>query len=94
MIEFDWDEDKNNVNRKKHGIWFEEAQSVFDDVYGRLFLDSEHSTDEDRYVLIGYSNASKLLVVVHCLRASDSVIRIISARKATKKERMFYEKGI
>ncbi len=94
MIEFDWDEDKNKANRKKHGVWFEEARSVFDDVHGRLFLDSEHSDHEDRFILIGYNISSKLLVVVHCHREPDSVIRIISARKATKKERVYYEKGI
>lgn len=95
MIKFYWDENKNKANRKKHGIWFEEAQSVFDDPHGRLFLDSEHSSgEEDRFILIGYSSSDKLLVIVHCLRESDSVIRIISARKATRKERMFYEKGI
>jgi len=94
MLEIDWDEDKNKANRKKHGIWFEEARSVFDDVHGRLFLDSEHSNREDRFILIGYNSASQLLVVVHCYRESDSVIRIISARKATKKERVYYEKGI
>lgn len=94
MTEFDWDEDKNKVNRKKHGIWFEEAQSVFNDTHGRLFLDSEHSDNEDRFVLIGYSSSSKLLVVVHCHRELNLVIRIISARKATKKERVFYEKRI
>jgi len=94
MIEFEWGEIKNKSNRKKHGIWLEEAQSVFDDVHGRLFLDSEHSDQEDRFVIIGYNSSSKLLVVVHCHRDSDSIIRIISARKATKKERMFYEKRI
>jgi len=94
VIKFDWDENKNKANRKKHGIWFEEAQSVFDDLGGRLFLDLEHSDHEDRFVLIGYSGSSRLLVVVHCLRESGSIIRIISARKATKKERAFYEKGI
>jgi len=94
MIEFDWDEKKNKANRKKHGIWFEEAQSVFDDVHGRLFLDSEHSDHEDRFILIGYSSSDKFLVVVHCHHESESVVRIISARKATKKERAFYEKGV
>ena len=94
MIEFDWDEDKNKANRKKHGIWFEEARSVFDDVNGRLFLDPEHSDHEDRFILIGYNRSSKLLVVVHCHRKANSVIRLISARKATKKERVYYEKGI
>jgi uncharacterized DUF497 family protein len=94
MIQFDWDENKNKENRKKHGIWFEEAQSAFDDSHGRLFLDSKNSDKEDRFILIGFNSSSKLLVVVHCHRESDSVIRIISARKATKKERVFYEKGI
>ncbi len=94
MIEFDWDEVKNKANHSKHGIWFEEAQTVFDDVHGRLFIDSEHSDNEDRFVLIGFNSSNKLLVVVHCHRKSDSIIRIISARKATKKERVFYEKGI
>ncbi len=94
MIEFCWDDDKNNANRKKHGIWFEEALSVFDDIHGRLFLDSKHSDDEDRFVLIGNNSFNNLLVVIHCHRDEDSVIRIISARKATKKERVFYEKGI
>jgi uncharacterized DUF497 family protein len=93
VLEFDWDESKNRANRKKHDIWFEEAQTVFDDVHGRLFLDSEHSDDnEDRFVLIGYSSSHRLLIVIHC--EYDSVIRIISARKPTKKERAFYEKGI
>lgn len=94
MIEFEWDEVKNKANRKKHGVWFEEAQSVFDDTLGRLFLDHEHSIGEDRFILIGYSNSRKLLVVVHCYRESDLLIRIISARKATKKEKEFYEKRI
>jgi uncharacterized protein len=93
VLEFDWDEEKNKANRKKHGIWFEEAQTVFDDAHGRLFLDSEHSAgDEDRFVLIGYNSFNRLLVVVHC--EFGSVIRLISARKATKRERVFYEKGI
>jgi uncharacterized DUF497 family protein len=94
VIEFDWDEKKNKANRKKHGLWYEEAQSVFDDINGRLFLDSDHSDHEDRFVQVGYKSVRKLLVVVHCHRESDSVIRIISVRKATKKERVFYEKRI
>jgi uncharacterized protein len=92
-LTFEWDESKNKDNRKKHGIWFEEAQFVFDDPLGRLFRD-DSSTDE-RYILIGSSEHSKLLVVVHCYRAaSESIVRIISARKATKQERQFYEKRI
>ena len=94
MLQFEWDESKNKSNRAKHGIWFEEAQSVFDDSGSRVFHDPEHSDDEDRYLIIGMSAAARLLVVVHCYRKSDSIVRIISARKATRKEIKFYEKGI
>jgi len=94
MLRFDWDERKNKSNRIKHGIWFEEAQSVFNDLHGRLFNDPEHSVGEDRFILLGMSSAARTLVVVHCYRESDSVVRIISARKATKKEVRFYEEGI
>ena len=94
MLRFEWDENKNRSNRRKHGVWFEEAQSVFRDPNSRLFDDPEHSDDEDRFILIGASAAARPLVVVHCYRESDSVIRIISVRKATKKEVRFYEEGI
>lgn len=94
MLQFEWDEVKNKRNRSKHGVWFEEAQSVFDDPASRVFLDPEHSDEEDRFLTLGISSAARLLVVVHCYRKSDSVIRIISARKATKKEAKFYEEGI
>lgn len=94
MLRFDWDERKNESNRTKHGIWFEEAQSVFNDSHGRSFLDPEHSESEDRFILLGISATARTLVVVHCYRESDSVVRIISARKATKTERRFYEEAI
>jgi len=94
MIQFEWDEAKNKHNRSKHGIWFEEAQSVFNDPVCRTFLDSEHSDQEDRFLILGMSSTSRILVVVHCYRRSDEVIRVISARKATKKEIKFYEEGI
>ena len=94
MLQFDWDEQKNKSNRTKHGIWFEEAQSVFDDPHGRLFYDPDHSDDADRFILLGISFAARILVVVNCYRNSDSQIRIISARKATRKEVRFYEEGI
>ena len=94
MLRFEWDEKKNRGNRTKHGVWFEEAQSVFRDPNARLFHDPEHSEEEDRFILIGVSATARPLVVVHCYRESDSVIRIISARKATKKEVRFYEEGI
>jgi uncharacterized protein len=94
MIRFDWDESKNRANRKKHGIWFEEALSAFEDPHAKVFSDTEHSEDEERVVLLGITAASRLLVIVHCYRDEDSVIRIISARRATIKETVFYEKGI
>lgn len=94
IIQFEWDETKNKDNRLKHGIWFEEARSVFDDPNSRVFFDLEHSGQEDRFLILGISSAMRLLVVAHCYRESDSVIRIISARKATKKEEEFYAQGI
>jgi uncharacterized DUF497 family protein len=94
MLRFDWDERKNKANRAKHGVWFEEAQSVFSDPHARVFHDPEHSEEEERFLLLGLSSADRLLVVVHCYRESDSVVRIISARKAAKKEIRFYEEGI
>ena len=94
MIRFEWDEKKNRSNRKKHGVWFEEAQQVFDDVEALRYDDPEHSNDEDRFLLLGFSGPGRLLVVVHCEREEGSVIRIISARKATKKESKNYEKRV
>jgi uncharacterized DUF497 family protein len=91
-IEFELDEAKNRLNRKKHGIWFEEVLSVFDDPLGRLFPDGTDA--EDRFILIGTNQSSQLLVLVHCYRNEDSIVRIISARKATKRERNFYEKRV
>ena len=75
-------------------MWFEEAQSVFQDLHGRLFCDPEHSDDEDRYVLLGVSSSARTLIVVHCYRESESQVRIISARKANKREIRFYEEGL
>ena len=94
MPRFEWDERKNRSNRTKHGVWFEEAQSAFRDPNGRVFYDPEYSEEDDRFILIGLSSTARPLVVVHCYKESDSVIRIISARKATKKEFIFYEEGI
>jgi uncharacterized DUF497 family protein len=94
MLRFDWDERKNKANRTKHGVWFEEAQSVFSDPHLRVFQDPEHSEEEERFLLLGLSSAGRLLVVVHCYRESDSMVRIISARKAIKKEVRFYEEGL
>jgi len=94
LIRFECDEYKNRINRKKHGVSFEEAQSVFYDENARLIYDPEHSEDEDRYVLLGMSSRLRLLVVCHCYREEDNVIRIISARKAVRKERLQYTENI
>lgn len=94
MLRFDWDERKNKSNRAKHGVWFEEAQTAFGDPHARVFYDREHSREEDRFILLGVSSAARMLVVVHCYREADSLVRIISARKATKKEARAYEEGI
>lgn len=89
-IRFEWDENKNLINRRKHGISFEEAQTVFYDEAALVIDDPEHSDEEERFIILGLSNKLNLLVVCHCYRESDSVIRIISARKATKTETNFY----
>lgn len=85
-LSFEWDENKNEINKVKHKVSFEEAQSAFYDDNAILINDPDHSEEEERYILLGYSNKAKLLVVCHCYRHFESVIRIISARKATKKE--------
>ena len=83
---FEWDENKNEINKKKHKISFEEAKSVFYDSEALLIDDPEHSESEERFIILGLSQKANLLVVCHCYRASETVIRIISARKATKTE--------
>ncbi len=93
-IIFEWDESKNQTNRKKHGIWFEEAEQVFNDTEAIMFFDERHSQDEDRFILLGVSGSTRILVVVYCERHNGKVIRIISARKATKKEVKRYEERI
>jgi len=89
-IHFEWDEPKEKANIKKHGVSFEEAKTVFYDERARLIPDPDHSENEDRFVLLGYSSALKLLVVCHCYRANGKVIRIISARKASRQEAKSY----
>ena len=91
-IQFEWDENKNQINQRKHGISFQEAKTVFYDEEALVIDDPEHSEQEDRFIILGLSNQTNLLVVCHCYRASDTVIRIISARKATKTESKYYEK--
>ena len=90
MIKFEWDSTKAATNAKKHGVSFEEAQSVFYDEFAVQFFDAEHSTDEERFLLLGKSTEARLLLVCHCERDAGNVIRIISARKATKRESTFY----
>lgn len=92
-LKFEWDENKNSANKAKHNISFEEAQTVFYDEYALVIDDPEHSVDEDMFIILGFSNQAKLLVVCHCYRQADMVIRIISARKATKNESKFYEQS-
>lgn len=91
-IRFAWDENKNQKNQKKHKISFEEAKTVFYDEEALVIDDPEHSEEEDRFIILGLSNKANLLVVCHCYRESDTVVRIISARTATKTEaRQYYE---
>jgi len=89
-LNFEWDANKNASNIKKHSVSFDEAKTVFTDEYARLISDPDHSEDEDRFILLGASIDSKLLVVCHCVREGES-IRIISALKADKQERKVYE---
>jgi uncharacterized DUF497 family protein len=89
-IRIEWDRAKAAGNRQKHGVSFEEAESVFYDECARQIPDTEHSETEDRFVLLGLSHRTRVLVVVHAYRESDAVIRIISARKATKLEQQQY----
>ena len=91
-LSFDWDDQKAKTNERKHGVSFEEAQSVFYDKNARLRYDSDHSLDEERYILLGVSSLFRLLVVCHVYRQDDVIIRIISARKATKQEIQQYRK--
>lgn len=90
-ITFAWDESKNRHNQRKHGVSFAEAQSVFFDDDALEFFDPSHSEGEDRFLLLGRSCRLRILLICLCFRESDNVIRIISARRATKKERNVYE---
>ncbi len=89
-LRFDLDNEKNKLNQKKHGISFEEAKSVFYDDQAIQFWDDNHSNLEERFLLLGRSSKMRILLIVHCYREQESVIRIISARKATKNERKQY----
>lgn len=91
MLEFEWDPEKATSNEKKHGVSFQEAATVFGDHLSVTFFDPDHSIDEDRYITIGTSSDGHLIIVSHTDR--DDRIRIISARKATRRERKIYEHG-
>lgn len=90
VIDFEWDDTKADSNLHKHGISFAEASTVFYDPHALLIDDKAHSYDEDRFVILGLSAAARMLTVCHCYRSTNGVIRIISARKATKNEESNY----
>ena len=90
MIRFEWDSAKASANLKKHRVSFAEAQSAFYDEFAVQFFDDSHSSDEERFLLLGMSTGARLLLVCHCEREAGDTIRIISARKATKRESTFY----
>jgi len=91
VVGFAWDEKKAQSNVRKHGITFDEALSVFDDIYARLIPDPDHSQKEERFILLGLSQKSRILTVVHCYIDEEDIIRIISARKSTKPEQKQYK---
>jgi len=91
MIKFEWNPAKATSNLKKHGVSFDEAKSVFYDELALQFFDDDNSEDEDRFLMLGVSSEARVLLVCHCERDAGNTIRIISARKATKNERQFYQ---
>ena len=92
QLRIEWDDAKDAANRRKHGVPFGEAATVFYDERALLIADPEHSADEDRFLLLGLSMRLRILVVCHCYRESEEVIRIFSARKADVSERKFYNR--
>jgi len=92
-MKFEWNPDKNKSNVKKHGVDFEEAESVFQDEMALELFDDDHSEDEDRFIIIGISSKTRELTVCHCYKNSGDTIRIISARRATKNEIAIYERN-
>ena len=89
-IRFEWNDSKYESNIEKHGVSFEEAKTVFFDEFADEFYDDKNSVEEERFLLLGRSFQSRLLLICHCYRENDNVIRIISARKATKNESKMY----
>lgn len=93
-LRFDWDKSKEANNRRKHGVSFDEARAAFYDDNARIIADPNHSQDEARFILLGLSDRLRVLVVCHCYRDDDGVIRIISARKASRSETRNYEEHL
>jgi uncharacterized DUF497 family protein len=91
---FEWDEEKNRANRRKHRVSFEEARTAFLDENARLIADPDYSDDEDRFILLGLSIRLRLLVISHCYRESFGAVRIISARRADPSERREYARWL
>ena len=90
QLKFEWNARKASANLKRHGVSFEEARTVFLDEYAKLIDDPDHSEVEDRFVLLGLSSTLKVILVCHCYREQGNVIRIISARKASRHETLQY----
>jgi len=93
-MKFEWDENKDETNKIKHGVSFEEAETVFEDEMAVTIYDEKHSENEDRFKIIGISRKLREVAVVHCYRNRDEVTRIISAWRATKEEIKLYERGL
>ena len=91
MIKFEWNTTKATSNKKKHGVSFDEAQSVFYDEFAVQFFDEDNSVSENRFLMLGFSDEARLLIVCHCEHDEGNIIRIISARKATKNESNYYQ---
>ena len=92
-LRFEWDPNKNEINKKKHGLSFEAAKEVFYDEFAILFDDPDHSIEEDRFLIIGSIKSQKICIVSHCYRDNENCIRIISARQAAKTEQRIYLGG-
>lgn len=90
ILKFEWNPNKNESNKKKHGLSFETAKEVFYDEFAVLFDDPDHSVEEDRFLIIGMTRTEQICIVSHCYRGDENTIRIISARRATKTERQVY----
>ncbi len=90
MINFEWDDPKDQANQRKHGVSFDEARTVFFDEFAIEFYDDPSSAEEERFLMLGMSLRARLLLVCHCVRNDESIIRIISARKATRSESKLY----